>query len=783
MKISKQHLGVSQTAIALALLAAFGPARADDGQSVAELTTPSSFVSVGAGAVSGDSKDRALFGQYNGMRDNSAYGLLNFDYLKRDDATGTWLQFNGTDLGLSTRELGFRYDKQGDWKVKAGYSELERIYPRTINTGMTGVGTSTPTINRLATPGSGTDVDLKTKRKNAMLGFEKWVSPSLQFVTEFKNEDKDGARLWGRGYDCAAYVCGSSTTAAISQAAFVKNALLLVAEPINSNTKQIDAKLNFHDEKLMLSAGYYGSFYSNSNGSLNPVVPNLFNNGLGQPFPGYPAVGTNIIAGGGTSLQNNLQSAMALPPDNQAHQIYIDGNYAFTPKTKANFKYAYTHATQNASFAGAGLSGAPAGMTDLGGRVDTILAQVGFTTRPIDKLSLLANVRYENKDDKTPNALYNVEATAVTPATTPASYTNVGEFWNNNHVTSTKVNGKLEASYLLPANYRATIGADYASVEREVPTPAGDEIVAGLGGLRARNSETGYRLELRRNMSETLNGAIGYSSSKRGGSDWTSLQTSAAAVAAGAGYGATVPASTLVGLSATTIMPMNMVDLERDKWKLSADWTPSERLTVQVSLEDGKDKNTNFFNPVAGGKGWRDSDFKMYSLDMSFALSDNWKLNGYASYGDQTLHINHSTGYLLALNDRSDAFGLGVDGKLSSKLLVGANLAYLSDINKYGIDAAPSATGAPASATNLAQAAIGLPDVTFRTTTLSFFGKYALQKNADIRLDLIHQRARLVEWTWASNGVPFTFADNTTVGAKQTQNVSFIGVTYIYKFQ
>ncbi|HJV88642.1 MAG TPA: MtrB/PioB family decaheme-associated outer membrane protein [Noviherbaspirillum sp.] len=783
MKISKQHLGVSQTAIALALLAAFGPARAEDGQSVAELTTPESFVSVGVAGVSGDSKDRALFGQYNGMRNDDFYGLLNFDYLKRDNATGTWTEFKGSNLGLSTRELGFRRDVQGNWKVKAEYSELERYYPRTINTGMTGVGTTTPTINRLAAPGTGTDVDLKTKRKNALLGFEKWVSPSLQFVAEFKNEDKDGARLWGRGYDCASYVCGSSTTAAISQAAFVKNAVLLLAEPIKSNTKQIDAKFNFHDEKLMLSAGYYGSFYTNSYGSLNPVVPNLFNNGLGQPFPGYPAVGTNIIAGGGMSLQGVLQTPMALAPDNQAHQIYFDGNYAFTPTTKANFKYAYTHATQNDNFVGMGLSGAPSGMTDLGGRVDTVLAQFGLTTRPIDKLTLLANVRYENKDDKTPNALYNVEATAVTPATTPASYTNVGEFWNNNHVTSTKVNGKLEASYLLPANYRATIGADYASVEREVPTPAGDEIVAGLGGLRARNSETGYRLELRKSMSETLNGAIGYSSSKRGGSDWTSLQTSAAAVAAGAGYGATVPASTLVGLSATTIMPMNMVDLERDKWKVSADWMPTERLTVQVALENGKDKNTNFYNPVAGGKGWRDSDFKLYSLDMAFALTDNWRLTGYASYGDQTLHINHSTGYLLGLNDRNDAVGIGLDGKLSSKLQVGANLSYLNDVNKYGIDAAPSATGAPASAANLAQAAIGLPDVTFRTTTLSFFGKYALQKNADIRLDLIHQRNRLVEWTWMNNGVPFAYADNTTVGAQQQQNVSFIGVSYIYKFQ
>lgn len=755
MKTSKQNFSLRQTAIAVAVLTAFGPAYAED-ESVTELTSPDSFVSVGIGAVSGDSKDRALFGQYNGMRKDSTYGLVDFDYLKRDDATGTWTQFKGSNLGLTTRELSVMRQNQGDWKASATYSELERIYPRTINTGMTGVGTTTPIINRLATPGTGTDYDLKTTRKGATIALEKWLSSSTQFQANFTNEDKDGARLWGRGYDCATTVCtnGAGTT--------VKNALLLVPEPISSNTKQIDAKLNFHDEKLMLSVGYYGSFYSNSNGSLNPTVPNILNNGLGAPGTLYSA------AAGGTSLQNVLQSPMALAPDNQSNQFYVDGNYAFTSKTKATFKYAYTHASQNDSFASMGLSGAPAGAGSLGARVDTTLAQFGITSRPIDKLSLLANVRYENRDDRTPLYQYNFDGASR---------------WFNNNTSSTKLASKVEASYLLPADYRVTLGTDYSSTERPVPTSILIDDVGGLSALRAKNSETGYRLELRRNLSETLNGAISYASSRRSGSDWTSLSTATNALLCGGPcYGQVLPASSVIGLSATSIFPMSMADVDREKWKLSADWAPIERLNLQFNLEDGTDKNTTAISPVAGGRGWRDSGFKLYSIDVSFALTDNWNLTGYASYGDQTLHINHS-GYLADLRDRNDTIGLGVNGKLSSKLLVGANLTYLNDVNAYGVAAAPSATGAPASAANLAQAAVGLPDVTFRNTTLSLFGKYSLQKNADIRLDLIHQRAKLVEWTWENNGVPFTYADNTTVSSKQTQNVSFIGVTYIYRFQ
>lgn len=780
MKNVKQHFGFRPTLIAVAVLAACAPVYAQDSE-IAQLTRPESAISIGAGVVSGDQRDRALSGQYNGMRDNSGSVQLDVDINKRDDATGTSLGLKGRNLGLDNRDLTFSHEKQGDWKYAVDYSELVRHDPRTVNTGMVGAGSTAPTVVRLATKGSGTDQNFQIKRVGLGLAGEKWIHPNLQLEISFKNEDKNGERRFGTGYDCAAYVC-AGTQSATSQ----KWALLMVAEPIDSTTRQLEAKLNYHNQKLNMSAGYYGSFFTNENGSLRNTVPNSLNNPLGVASTLFPATAASVIPGGGTSLQNVLQLPLALPPDNQAHQFYLSGNYALTPTTRATFKYAYTHATQDESFAGMGLANAPAGVHDLGGVVDSSLLQLGLTARPLPKLSVLANLRYENKDDKTPNALYNAEAVAVLPATTPARYIN--GYWDNNHVTSTRVVGKLEASYQLPASLRATVGLDYSSLERGVPTDIAEEKVAGLGALRARNDETGYRLELRRSMSDTLTGAVGYTNSKRTGSDWTSLSTNAAFIAAGLGYGQTGSASQFLALNAGNAFPMNMVDVDREKLKLSANWSPSERVDVQFNVEDGKDKNANPFNPVATGRGWRESNTTQYSIDASFAVSEKWKVNGYASQGNQNLKINHS-GYMADLATRSDGVGFGVSGKPSGRLEVGAQLMYLNDATKYGLEATPPTTGtlpnitqvAP-SAANLAQVAIGLPDVRYRSTSLNLYGKYVLDKNAAIRVNLTHQRMTLEEWSWGYNGTPFAYSDGTTVNMNQDQSVTFLGVAYIIKF-
>jgi len=762
MKTNQQSFGFSKSLLALAILAVYAPAYADDAE-VAALTQPSSSVSVGVGTVSGDQKERSLFGQFNGLRQHDTTLQLDLDINKRDEETGAWFRLTGNDLGLDSRDLSVSYGKQGDWKLGADYSELVHHELRTINSGMLGLGSATPTVVRLSAPGTGVDRDLKLKRVGLGLSGEKWINQNLQFELAFKNEKKTGARTFGIGYSCVSDVCPTLQNSTNQSWAF-----LLVPEPTDTTTQQIEAKLNYHDKKLNVSAGYYGSFFSNSNGNLRTVVPNQLNSPVGLPNTLAGA------AGSGTSLQNVLQLPVSLAPDNQAHQFYVSGNYRFAPTTVGTFKFAYTHATQNEDFLSDGLAGAPAGITSLNGVLDTTLLQFGLTARPMPKLSVLANLRYEDKDDSSTRAKFNIAGTTT---------------WNNHLIPSTKVVGKLEASYQFPADLRGTFGLDYSSHDRPVPVQITEEELAGLGALRAENHETGYRLELRRSMSETLTGSLGYSNSKRRGEDWTSLSTSAAFAAAGLGYGQTGSASQFLALNAGNAFPMNMVDVDRDKVKLSANWMPTEKFELQLNMEDGKDKNATAFSPVAFQKGWIESSTRHLSLDATFLLSDKWRLNGYVTQGTQNQKVNHSSGYRADLETRTDGIGFGMVGLISSRLEIGAQVTYLNDSTKYGLSAAtgltgtaPNQTATAPSANNLNQAAIGLPDVSYKSTTLNLYGKYALRKNADIRVSLIHQRAELKEWSWVNNGTSYALQDNTTVGMTPDQSVTFLGVSYIYKF-
>src|SRR6202171_2489289 len=481
-----RQFGFRKKIAVLAMAAVFSLAHAADQADVPQLANPNiTAVSVGAGAVSGDSNTRSLFGQYNGLRKDDTYLLLDLGFIRRDDATGTWTIFEGRDLGLDTREVRFLQQRQGDWKFYGEYSGLVRYYPRTINTSLQGAGTTTPTVTLLPVIGTGSNLDLKTERKAVSLGGEKWITPNLMFEATFKNEDKDGARIFGKGFGCPSGTAPPPVCTALAAGAN-QWALLLLPEPINSTTRQFEAKLNDIGDKFAVTAGYYGSFYNNDRGSLNPTVLGNLNNPLGHPMGADGSV--PLTAG----LRNILQLSMALPPDNQAHQFYLSGNYAFTPTTRATFKFAYTHATQKDDFASNGFTDGPAGVSNYGGVGNTTLAQGGLTARPMPKLSLIANLRYEDRKDESPLALYNLEGT---------------DRFTNGTYSLKKTAAKLEGSYQLPANFRGTLGVDYEALDRgELSSPEcvdlGDgncrgDSVAGISGLRAKTYETSYRAELR----------------------------------------------------------------------------------------------------------------------------------------------------------------------------------------------------------------------------------------------------------------------------------------------
>jgi MtrB/PioB family decaheme-associated outer membrane protein len=699
--------------LVLAMMAAFGPAQADE--TVEELIKPdTASISVGIAGATGSREDRSFFGQYNGWGDSNSAALLDFEYVRRDDVTGTWTKAEGFNLGLDNRELQFSRDVQGQWKIAGEYSEQVRHDPLTLTTGMQGVGTTTPAAS-LVGLGAGANVNLELKRAAFSVSGLKWLSPNLSVEANFKTEDKDGARLSGIGGYCSnaiSPICnGAATTVA---------ALFLLPEPVNSTTRQIEGNIHYVNDKLSLSGGYYGSFFNNSNNTV----------ALG---------GVGAVLGAGstqTALAANLALPVALPPDNQAHQFYLSGTYALQPTTRVNFKVAYTHATQNQSFGSLG-----AGSHD--GAVNTTMGQAGLTMRPIKNLTLNLSGRVEDKKDNTRLGNYVVDG--------------AGNLYTNSPTNSLRASGKAEALYQFSGKYRGLLAVDYAYVNRDRPVSTTWIPATSMAALRERTNEVGVRAELRGSISETVSGSVGVGHSERDGYRWYSLDPVTGYPFMS--YGASN------GLSGT--FPMTMVDRSRDNIKLMADWAPTQALSIQLALDQGTDR---FKGPTSAGLN--KTDTFSFNVDASYKLNLKWALTGYASSGKQTLGMRQQIGYIADLENRSNTVGFGATGKINSQLEIGGNLSYQEDINRYNIGMTTSAavTNPP-------------PDETYRSTVLKLYAKYALDKASGIQVDLVHQRVGYDQWAWGNGGIPFAYTDNSTVTVQPDQQVTYLGVKYVYRFK
>lgn len=721
---NRNDIGSRRKILVLALLAAFGPAHAAD-DSVAALISPdTAVVSAGVAGASGNSADRALFGQYTGLRVNSASLLLDFLYVTRDD-DGVWTKSAGRNLGLDVFDTGFSREKQGDWKYALNYSQMVRRDPYTINTGMQGAGSTSPALgNALAAPGAGSDYSPSQKRKGLTVEASKTIMPNLSFDVSYKFEEKEGARLFGIGGYCSnviSPVClGTNSTV---------GAFYVTPEPINSTTQQFEARFNYSVGKFNLTAGYYGGFYGNRNAVLTPA----FSNGASTLTNTGDRLGP---------LASNLAQPVALPPDNQSNQIYLSGNTSLPLNTRINFKAAYTHATQNADFPGQLLAGAAPGQTSLNGAMDTTLLQAGLSSRPLPKLSVNGSLRWEDRQDKTDRGIY-----VAGPD---------GTLYTNNPSSSTVGNAKMEAGYQVTDQDRASLGIDYANTSRDRPVSTTWIPATSMAAMRESNNETGFSGELRRSMSDTLNAALSYRYAKRQGYHWYALDPST-------GYGF-VRYDSFTSSSGT--FPSTMVDRTRQTVKLTGDWAPTEALSLNFSLEDGKDV---YDAPTSAGLN--DTKVEFYNVDAALKLSDKWKMTGYVSFGKQNLNMQQGIGYVADMEQRNLAVGLGIVGTVKAGIEVGGEASYVEDKNSSNLS------------TSTAAAISSLPDNTYRATLVKLYGKFALDKKSDLRIDLIQQWARYNDWTWGYNGVPFTYSDNSTVTMQPTQNVTFVGVRYIYKFR
>lgn len=699
------------SAVSLALAGAAQAQEVDP--AIAELTRPESAVSVGLGYWS---KDRPRLGTYDGMSQEGAYGLFDALINTRDDRTGTWFILDARNLGLATTQARAEWLRQGNFGVFAEYSRTPRDEPYTVFTGVQGIGTTT---QRVPTPSATTrgELHLGTMREGIGGGFSKVLGGGYDFRFSVKSEDKTGDRLWGRG-----------------------GAPEFAAEPIDSNTRQMEAILAYVGKAFQVQGGYHGSWYTNHNSLVDTA---------------------NINAAGVTSNPFFL----SLPLDNQAHQVFVNGGYNLSERTRATFKVAYTHATQDEQIpVGPGVpvfSGAP---TSLDGQIDTTLLQAGLTSRATNDFSWLASLRYYDSNERTPQVRV-IQTAAV-----------CGTCVDNTPLRFETITGKLEGTYRMAYGLSVIGGIEHATQDRDVPF--GHANAAGLDAQRfvpwrAEMDETTYRLELRRSLAETVNGRIAYSYSRRDGSEFTPAVADA-------------PQSNLIN-------PIHIADRDRNKVKLMLDWAVIEPLTLTFNVEYAKDE---YGYSDTRPYGLRDGTASVISVDGAYAISEKWQLSAWYTHDNakatQFGQRNANGGAAEAikeanLEDTGDTFGVGLRGALTARLRAGLDVLYSKNVNKYPETLSLTGAGTLYPAAGGVAAVGPLPDITNKMTRIKLHAAYAVKKTSEVRLEYTHEIWKTDDWSWMfANGTPFTYGattDGTQVTQSPKQTADWLAVRYIYRFQ
>lgn len=722
MKSNKKAFKVS--ALTASLMVAYGsPAFAEGSDDLAQFTKPDSTISVGVGY---QNSERAQLGMFDGMRENGTKILLDANVKKRDDATGTWTELRINNLGLDSRDLYLGLSRQGDYGLSAEYSRIVRENQYTFNTGLQGVGTES--LRAVAvTPGTGTDLNMGTTRDRYTLTANKFLGGEFEVSAKYRLEKREGLRHFS-GY-----------LSATNQTQFL-------VEPINSTTRQFDLALNYRNESLRLQGGYYGSWYDNANRLITA-----------------------------TSL-TGAANYISLPPDNKSHQFYLNASYTFTPTTKGTMRVARSIATQNDQSL---LTALPAAMvwggySGVKAMVVTSDYHFGVSSNVTSDLSLMANLNYQDRKDKTPHVPYN--SLAAPDETTPHSFRNL--------------NAKLEASYKAAKDLRLLGGLYLESRDRSVPythlnnAPA---VPTNAGGnwtiptvttnerevpYRSKNNEITVKAQATKTFSEVVSGSLVYAHGKRNGSKfyWADQQN--------------------------LINPLHMADRERDKLGLKLDLSPTEALSVQAQYDQTSDKygknslNADFTNAAGTpllGTGIKDGRAQLFSLDAAYQVNDDWNVTAWYSRDDAkanqyAFQANFGRDPIRKseIRDIGESFGLGVKGKVSSKLTLGADLQWNRSTSSYIHDKSNDQA-------NLVES---LPDIQNTTTRLSLNGAYQLEKSSSLRFDFVYDRWSSNDWTWMmwnnarTSLIPLTYpVEGTQINAKSRQSANFLAVRYIYKFQ
>lgn len=719
-----------------------GVSLAQEDETIRDLTRKPNEIEIGIANVSGDS---FKFGEYSGFKDEGAYLIGNINLTSRGaplSGVTTYWTLSGTNLGLRSRNLKYEYGDQGNYRFSLEYDQLAKFRTESAQTVFNGVGSANLTLPA-GWVGAGTTAgmtqltgnlkryDVEQERKNYFFGFSKVLSQEWEIKANFRHETKEGNKVVGA-------VIGNSGGNPRS---------VLIPEPVDYETNLFDATFAYTTPKAQFQLGYNASLFSNQNNSL--VWQNPYTAIAGwAPAAGFPTG----------------QGQLGLPPDNQFHQIIASGGYNFTETTRLTANFQYGRMTQDQAFLPYTVNPAllvttPLPRGSLDGRIDNTLLSLALTTRPLPKLNLRASYRYDDRDNKTPQAQYlYIGGDSTNQAVTLASdraRTNLPISYKQNQL-------KLDADYAIMARTKLNAGYDYEEIERSF---------AEVDKTR----EHTYRIGLRRGFAETISGGLSYAHSERkntGYRDVPFLNSYSPQ------YIATLAPGTQFD-NHPLLRKFTYADRDRDKVRLAVNASPHELVSLQFSADYNQDDYKNSILGLTGTKS------QSYTLDASIAPRENLTIYAFYTYDNfasdqkgrtftaatklaQATPVVSASDWYNTSDDRADTIGLGFKmAKVGGRLDLGGDYVYSQATGKIN---------------TIFPGALPMPDLVSRLNRLHLYGDYQLQKNSSVKLSLIHESLRIADWAY-DNVNPNTLANVMTTGQlSPNYTINLIGISMSYRY-
>jgi MtrB/PioB family decaheme-associated outer membrane protein len=640
------------------------------------------------------SESSAKFGEYNGLHEEGAYAIVDGEVRYRGKGAA-YSSVTARNLGLDTRSLDAEGGEQGKYKLLLNYRELPHFISDSAQTPFIGSGGASLTLPAGFPAGSTglmplastlRPVDLETKRQQLGAGASWTPTSAWAYGVNFRHEVRDGTK-------------GTA-------GAFFLSAAQLVA-PVDYVTDQLDASASYTGNRWQAKFAYFGSSFRNSNASLtwqNPFT-----------VPAFPGAVTGELA---------------LPPDNQFHQISASLGYQLADRTRATADIALGRMLQNEAFLAPTLNAAlvaPAlPQSSLDGEVSTLNASLKINSAVTDQLRLNGVYSHNDRDNRTPQATYPWVTTDVFLA---VPRTNLPYSFTQDKLA-------LRADYKASPRVLASAGYDHDSQQRtfqEADTTRENTLSGKITARAADNVDLTFKL----------------AHGERNNSGYQAV----AAI--------TPPENPLM-------RKFNMADRTRNSGELRADIAATESISIWLQVDASADDYANSTIGLTSG-----SELNL-SGDVSMMLSEATGLHFFANRQEIKSKQAGSQAFAAAdwwaeSNDTINVLGIGAKHVVTKdKFDIGADYTVT---RSKGAISVTSGTTDP-----------GFPDLSTSRDSLKLYANYRIKENVTLRAGYWYERYDSENWM-LSGVTPSTIPNVLTFGEQSPMyRVHVIAASLRYKF-